>query len=841
MESNIIFVPQEEVKSSKKKEKKANSVDEDVLRVMIYSLKASSSCLVVHPSWNYHSYQPVSFFSRISFFSGRRRCFTCQQPFRITTDAAVQCLGCGVYAHRSCAFRGPMDEKQGNQQQRQRQQQPPLFCEVHYPTVRSLLNHHQDHHQHQQNKVFSADREAVEALPSLHEFSNGQQTLSRPPNSVNETEKGGANHRFNTQSTVTTSISNTFESGQSGETNQCLTESACDMQISSVSKITEESDGSTRPCTKFDGEIKASSSLNDIAGKEGEVSSNHPLTTSAIDTQMMPLPSNTQSKESDELVHDGFQATSISNHGNDKEPDQAVPFVNKCADDVLKMALSKNAKDKEVDEATPFLLDIVSVEEKTSILNRKAEIESKEQDTNPNILNSTRITAAIESLSQYCYSTTKATVGGASLTGSVVGGVAGLAVAGPAGAFIGSKLGQAACVLTVLYQGRKVILIGAGLLAAGMTISSASARALEQQNDDKNYHLLTLDEDTMEVNNKGKRSTSSSGTLVLLRPNVIIDHTLWDEVISNVKESYSMALIKKTNSSGADSDIFEATELDTEEKVLLLVSRSLNDKTSLPGYMFRYLMEEHRKRVEKRRNVSLASNRTEDNMNTGSNNIKISDATDPVSALYTRESRQDAHAIILYVTTAFLEVRPEVRSCQRFMDLAKDSVEIVVLSELYQSIFEEIIAEVSSKDISLTAKIGQFELSPSHNLLCVKCSSDAIEALQSIAKYHSPIQKLEIFVTFLELISVMYSTCTGNSDGSSSSIINADSLLTCVCRHIILAKVDNLNAEVGFVEEFSKDEHLLRGKSGYALVTMQASLHVLNECSSFDCFFQEQF
>jgi hypothetical protein len=174
------------------------------------------------------------------------------------------------------------------------------------------------------------------------------------------------------------------------------------------------------------------------------------------------------------------------------------------------------------------------------------------------------------------------------------------------------------------------------------------------------------------------------------------------------------------------------------------------------------------------------------------------------------------------------------------MDTARDSVEIVVLSELYQPIFEEIMAEVSLKDVSLAAKIKEFESSASYNLLSLNYSNDALETLQNISNFHSPIQKLDIFVTFLELISVMFSAnAERTSRDGCTSMINADSLLTSVCRHIILAKVDHLNAEIGFVEEFAKDEDLLRGKSGYALVTMQASLHVLNECSKFDSFFVE--
>ena len=63
--------------------------------------------------------------------------------------------------------------------------------------------------------------------------------------------------------------------------------------------------------------------------------------------------------------------------------------------------------------------------------------------------------------------------------------------------------------------------------------------------------------------------------------------------------------------------------------------------------------------------------------------------------------------------------------------------------------------------------------------------------------------------------------------------MGADSLLKMVCQHILLAKVFAINAQIAFLEEFARDEQLLRGKEGYALVTMQASLHFLNASNNF--------
>ncbi len=777
------------VKQKKKKKKKNDkTVDEDVLNVMVFSLKESSTCLVVHPSWNYHSYQPVSFFSRISFISGRTRCFTCQQPFGITSDAsAVQCLGCGVYAHRSCAFRGPVQYKK-----KQHDQQPNLFCKIHYPMVKSLLHQPQQQQQQQQQQQNATDGSNICVTTYLNEK--------------------GAEHSTDDAFSNVPLIPGATEAKHDAVITNSFTVSNGSVTVGQLSKVpqTITTSKNTLEVKKFD----TSDNLLEIF-------------------EVTTLASN-----NDGSIYLGMNVESANSEARSMASDEKEMEISIVDGQTTASCSITENKGVNNSSHSPHLMDGTRIKEESFSQNS---VEVQGYGSNHTILNSTRIASAIESLSNYCYSTTKATISGASLTGSVVGGAAGLAFAGPAGAFIGSKLGQAACVLTVLYQGRKVMLIGAGLLAAGMTISTASTKAFEQHHDGKKYHLLTLDEEAIDVNKAEYSSDSSvSSTIVLVRPNVIIDHSSWNEVISNVKHSYSKISIKKIDGIRADSDILEATELDTEEKVLLLVSRSLNDKFSLPGFLFRCLIKEHRKRSEQRRNSPLGS-RSGVNKTNDAYSSNVSTADDPASFLmHSRSSRQDAHAIIFYITTSFLEVRPEVRSCQRFMDIAKDSVEIVVLSELYQPIFEEIMAEVSLKDVSLAAKVKEFESSDSYNLLPMNYSNDAIETLQNIANFHSPIQKLDIFVIFLELISVMYSAnAEKTSRDGCSSMINADSLLTSVCRHIILAKVDNLNAEIGFVEEFAKDEDLLRGKSGYALVTMQASLHVLNECSKFDSFFAE--
>jgi hypothetical protein len=112
-------------------------------------------------------------------------------------------------------------------------------------------------------------------------------------------------------------------------------------------------------------------------------------------------------------------------------------------------------------------------------------------------------------------------------------------------------------------------------------------------------------------------------------------------------------------------------------------------------------------------------------------------------------------------------------------------------------------------------------------------SQPAIDSLSLLPEAHSTADKLRYCVEFLELISVHFTQLTAKSSGKQSCL-SADSLLKMVCQHIIAAKVPNMNAEILFLEEFARDEQLLRGKEGYALVTLQASLHFLNTSTDFD-------
>jgi hypothetical protein len=176
--------------------------------------------------------------------------------------------------------------------------------------------------------------------------------------------------------------------------------------------------------------------------------------------------------------------------------------------------------------------------------------------------------------------------------------------------------------------------------------------------------------------------------------------------------------------------------------------------------------------------------------------------------------------------------------------MSATAVESLVFGELYDNVIEEIVEETRECDTALMNKIRAFD--KSHEAFPVNnnggtstdypsdlISQPAIDSLSLLPEAHSTADKLRYCVEFLELISVHFTQLTAKSSGKQSCL-SADSLLKMVCQHIIAAKVPNMNAEILFLEEFARDEQLLRGKEGYALVTLQASLHFLNTSTDFD-------
>ena len=189
-----------------------------------------------------------------------------------------------------------------------------------------------------------------------------------------------------------------------------------------------------------------------------------------------------------------------------------------------------------------------------------------------------------------------------------------------------------------------------------------------------------------------------------------------------------------------------------------------------------------------------------------------------IQSMSPRARRDDIHAVIKHVTGALLEAKPGLASSSTLTELTATAVEGLVFGQLYDLVFEEIIAETMESDKALRKKINAF---CQKNLPTASISEDALHALRMLPESHTPVDKLFDCVKFLEKISAHFESLTDRGPC-------ADSLLKMACQHMIFANLSNMNAEVAFLEEFARDDQLLRGREGYSLVTLQASLHFLN-------------
>ncbi len=408
----------------------------------------------------------------------------------------------------------------------------------------------------------------------------------------------------------------------------------------------------------------------------------------------------------------------------------------------------------------------------------------------------------------------------ATVAGGIAGGVAGLIIAGPAGAVLGAKCAQTAGVLGILLEGSVQI----GVVVAGVAAAKYTAEQFQQMEEKR---FLTIG---------GGKAGESQSEVLLVRPNVVVD-PMWEDICANARKSAQNSggpqfspfkLFPKAEEKEAemakreryhrDSDIVQTDEeeIPTADKILLLVSRILNDKSSLPGYVYRYLIKEFKSRCQAETKSVLT-------------NGKAGDADHEARSTLMRARRQDAHAVIKHVTATLIDVRPSFASSPTITELTAAAVESLVFGELYDLVLEEIVNEEKAADELLLEKIGVVENNCSDGAGPLKeslkhLSQPAIQTLQLLPQAHSAVEKLRVCVHFLDCIAQHFAA----SPSPEEDYMGADSLLRMACQHIVAAKVPNLNAEIAFVEEFARDEQLLCGKEGYALVTLQASTHFLN-------------
>ena len=149
---------------------------------------------------------------------------------------------------------------------------------------------------------------------------------------------------------------------------------------------------------------------------------------------------------------------------------------------------------------------------------------------------------------------------------------------------------------------------------------------------------------------------------------------------------------------------------------------------------------------------------------------------------------------------------------------------------MYDGVFNEIVKQTMEQRERFLSKVEYLELQNGPNASSTnepredsQLSKSAISSLKMLPEARTTAEKLFHLVQFLEYVSLRF------SEIFQDRCIDADVLLSMVCQHILAASDVNLHAEIAFIEEFSRDEQLLRGKEGYALITMQASLHYLQE------------
>ena len=426
-------------------------------------------------------------------------------------------------------------------------------------------------------------------------------------------------------------------------------------------------------------------------------------------------------------------------------------------------------------------------------------------------------------------------LGIASVAGGIAGGVAGLMFAGPAGALMGVRYGQTAGALGVVLEGSFTV----GVIIAGVSGGRIAADKIQEQLEEN--RILTIGEHGV------------TRKVMLVRPSIHIDpawHEIWAEAQRTSPSSkapifslFSTADSIKQDRYEKTSDICEEEDIPTEEKVLLLVSRVLSDKGSFPGHVYRRLMKAFRDRCHQRDELRNTLSQDEKDFphlfdDTAEESVSMGDEV--TVSLSPRARREDAHGVIKYITATLLEVRPGLASTAQITEMTASVVEALVFGEAYDLVYEEILMEATDKDKQLIERIDDFEFARVERTgmpLCTEqvVSQEAIDALRRIPENHTAVDKLRHCVAFLEKISEHFATV------SSSTAIGADSLLKMVCQHLVAAKLPGINAEVAFLEEFARDQQLLRGKEGYALVTLQASLHFLNMSNDFerDIFGQE--
>ncbi|KAL3796410.1 hypothetical protein HJC23_004207 [Cyclotella cryptica] len=709
----------------------------------------------------------------------------------------LYCVACGVYAHRSCAF-ARLDRMEPSEEADGSPRMP--LCEVNQPLVEAALKLTRKRQSAPPHNDVPAASKSPKTKSSWSIF--GRRT-DEEDNTENETK---ANSEPN------------------DESEQCSQQSSTENNQSTEDKIHKDAPNlknSPKESTTWSifGRRKGDEKIQD----HDEVTSIPTIESTAIET--------CEGQSSNEDTHDAL---------NDEKSSNFVAMVHfgrkTTTNDIMVDEANDSTAGGDANRSGVHLKDDAAIADPNQIHNVSADEESSleredmsqsaledmltRHDKSENIETTDSVIppppGAFRTSIEIIRKTTQTTanIPKAYSIGMVAGGVAGLAIAGPAGAVMGSQIGK-----TVLAVGAAV----EGGMSLGVLVLSLVAAA--------KYSHKSKDERELEL--PGHETCA----LVLVRPDVAVD-PIWGKYAEEAREAWKKMNKDSLQSSWGsgfgglfsagsneqtdeiryhrDVDIItaDASELAMREKVFLLVNRILNDKRSLPGYVYRYLI---RKCIVR---------------STSDEASPFGDASTILPRFPSHSRRQDAHGVIKHVTATLLEVREGLAFSPALTEMSAGAVEMLVFGELYSDVFGELVEQTREQEGSLLAKVESLRLkcgsSKQDSNEKSHLSQSAITALKMLPEAHTPADKLFYSVQFLECVSAHFSTLY------QDRCIDADALLKMVCQHIVAANVTNLHAEVAFIEEFSRDEQLLRGKEGYALITLQASLHYLDSLDQFD-------
>ena len=687
-----------------------------------------------------------------------------------STTEMLHCIACGVYAHRTCAFsRSALQGKTAESVSSKWSTRIPV-CKINSHEIQRVCG----------------DRRGAAITQQIKEES------LQPPI-------------------------------QKEATSPSPSSSSSSWNIFGKRSVTDESQDNTIDAT---GKIITNDA---VETSKGDADNNYPSTT-ITGEKVEPIASNKPSSTSS-------SSSSSSSSWNIFRKNN--PLTNESID-----VNAKNADDNEADHSSTIKATITNIENQLlsdNVLEKKIDppIATKQPIHQPPPPPPPPPPGVIESSIQLIKKTTETTIHipTASAIGMVAGGAAGWVLAGPAGIIVGSQIGRTVLTVGAVVEGG----IGIAMLAINLAQAANFALTPSSRSSEKGERELKL----------------NNGVLVLVRPDIEVD-PIWGVYANEARSAWQRERREHSSTTAAstpsgfalgslftssttttassneepnmrylkDSDIVkaDANELPTKDKVFLLVNRILNDKTSLPGYQYRFLIMKHKRRT------MFGEYDTRCTINTAAK----------------RSCRQDAHGIIKHVTATLLEVRPGLASSSTMTELTASAVEALIFGELYNECFDEIIDQTRENGESLTAKVEYLRRRCNNDGCSTVLRNDdqedattttatspppislsAIAALQLLPKAHTPTDKLLYCVEFLELISAYYSSSSFNN-GNTNKCIDADSLLAMVCQHVVTANIPHLHAEVAFIDEFSRDEQLLSGKEGYALITLQASLHYLD-------------